>query len=171
MRRNYIKELKSLGYSYQRIASETGYSRDMISSIASGRRAMPKAGSDKYESIRNVSRRATYNEALDRGLPASVASDFRRKAPKEIKKFTGKHWKVESTITGTTEYQLAIIADFYSEKQQDYAYNLECYSNVYIKVRLALMLDECETFGRWKLGGSDWSIVKIHKQIITEIKP
>ena len=169
-KRNYIKELHDLGWSYRQIARETKLSLGGVHNIATGKAKLPKSTTERYERIRNVNRRATYAEARKRGLPSEVATKLRRELPKEVKKIAGKVWEVKETVTGVKEYQLTIVGDFYSEKQKAWAYDVKCYSAAHTEVDFPTMESECEANGQAQLGGSDWKLVKIKTRLITEIR-
>jgi transcriptional regulator with XRE-family HTH domain len=77
--RNYIDELKQLGYTTAAIAKETGYSKSTIQNLATGK-ARLSSGTAKYETIRNTSRRLAYRLARQTVTPAE-ASALRRRLP------------------------------------------------------------------------------------------
>lgn len=168
-KRNYISELHDFGYTYKRIAKETGYSKDMVASIAIGRRKLPKSGTKRYEDLRNACRRATFAFGRDRGLTSKYATELRRKVPEEVKKFKGAVWKVKGSKLGMNECILHVVGDFYSYKAEAWAYDIKCYSAAHAKLELELMIAECESQGQSQLGGTDWRLVKIKSYKIIDV--
>jgi IS30 family transposase len=168
--RRYLNELHDFGYSERRIAKETGISKSSVHRILKGTQKPPKSDTKQYEVMRNACRRAAYTRGRERGLPSKLATLLRRKEPTEVMKVKSKVWEVKQPSFEQTVYQMALVGDFYNAKLKAWAYDVECYSYAHIEVNIALMVKECEAQGQAQLGGSDWVLITIKKQIITEIK-
>jgi predicted transcriptional regulator len=78
--RDYIGELRDLGYTWQRIADESGLSSRTLRRIQSGA-AKLQSGTARYETIRNTSRRLAYQSAKAAGVSTRKAGDLRRALP------------------------------------------------------------------------------------------
>jgi uncharacterized protein YerC len=77
-KRDYIGELLNAGYTYKAIAKEAGISYQKLSSDYR-RYGGYKSNTEIYEKIRNLSRRAEYQKAREKGMSAAAASKSRRK--------------------------------------------------------------------------------------------
>jgi len=168
-RRNYIKELHELGLTYKQIAKETGYSKDMISSIAIGRRRLPKSDTKGYERIRNACRRATYAEARERGKESIIATKARRLRPEFVTKGIDKVWQPKKSTYPYNTYQLSLLGTFRNDKTQEIKEDIPCYSALHKVIDMPRMIDECEAFGQSQLGGSNWKMILHRNDKITQI--
>ena len=164
--RNYIAELKSTGVSYNKIAKQTDVSASTISRIARGEKLL-NSSSKLYKNVRNISRRAGYQEAKKAGYTSKEAHKRQRVFIKKdgYKKLdtpfthSTRHVKAKQD---TTVYQLWIKGLFRNIKTKKYAKS-EGFSYATSDIRDS-MLDEAINEARNKLGGTNWELVELYKK-------
>ena len=170
MRRQYLRELKDLGYSSADIARETGLSQSKLSRISRGARPLLST-SPEYEPLRNAVRRLSYRELIKGGLSPEDASarrrvitDPSRPAPVIRGSRTVHH---PHSKTATSRFQLRILGKFYNPKIKVTAFK-QGFSFAYQDVDYEVMEPEAVREAQSRLGSSNWILQQIlEREIIT----
>jgi len=168
--RNYIGELKKLGYSLKELAGESGLSQAQLSRIKTGKIPL-KSGTELYEKIRNTSRRLSYREARKAGLSSERATVERRiliNPERETRELTTRIREVKSK-QNTTRFQMRILGLFSNYKTKETKVQ-EGYSHAYLTIDKKTMVEEAVAEAQSRLGGSNWNLQRIIEQQITEYK-
>ena len=165
--RNYLAELKGRGYSFARLASETGVSSRQLSAFKSGKTKLTSS-LPAYEKIRNANRRLAYGEARSAGLSPERANISRRTMfDPRLKAIIRKSTRVVKAKAPTTRYQLRILGEFHNTKTK--ATRLQNgFSHAYIRIDNAVMEEEAVNDARFKLGGTNWELRRIIEREMTE---
>jgi len=163
--RDYIGELKKLGYNLKAISSETGLSQAKLSRIKSGK-AKLSSTMPEYEVIRNVSRRLSYHEARKAGLSSEKASASRRTLMSpEAETRESDSQRIVKSKQDTTRFQMRILGEFYNYKIHETKLS-QGFSHAYLEIDKKLMTEEAIAEAQSKLGGSNW---KLKRLIETEL--
>jgi len=167
--RNYVAELKQLGYSLKDISGEVGMSAAQLSRIKTGKIKL-QSGTKEYETIRNVSRRLSYREARKAGLTSSRASGERRTliSPERRTKESESVREVKSKQE-TTRYQMRILALFWNFKTKESQFS-QGFSHAYLTIDIDMMQEEAVSEAQSRLGGSNWKLQRIAEREIMEYR-
>lgn len=165
--RNYIAELRALGYSAGKIAEETGISRSTIGRIERGQIRL-RSGSDRYDALRNATRRAGYRAAVDAGISPEGARARRRTISNPdlpvVEIQTLKRVKFRQP---QTRWQLRILAEFWNP-DLDERRIMEGYSRAYRKYNEGQQMKEAIDNARGRLHGTNWLLVRLIEHEVME---
>ena len=165
--RNYIGELKGLGYTLKALSKETGISQAELSRFKTGVKKL-SSGSKDYETIRNTTRRLGYQEARAAGLTSERALATRRTITDPEKLISDMASKrIVKHKAETTRFQMRILGKFHNYKTGDTAIK-QGFSHAYTTINKKEMEAEAVAEAQSKLGGSNWKLQKILEREIIE---
>ena len=172
--RNYLAELKNLGYSLKSISHDTGISSASLSRIKSGIKPL-RSTMPEYEVIRNAVRRASYQAAREAGLTPRRATAERRALsridiqPETVKELYRNTIKEVKHKKDTTRYQLRLLGRFYNWKTKE-TKTSQGYSQAYSNIDIKLMHGEAVAEAQSHLGGSNWKLQRVIEQEMMEYR-
>ncbi|MBU1148373.1 MAG: hypothetical protein KKD11_08500 [Candidatus Omnitrophica bacterium] len=166
--RNYIAELKSLGFSTKELVEQTGFSASKLSRLKSGSQKL-HSGTADYEIIRNTSRRLAYKISR-KTESVEAASASRRALPNPVAEaIETRSVRVIKARQDTTRFQLKILAKFRNEKTKETRFQ-NGFSFAYLVIDKDIMTGEAVREAQSKLGGSNWLLQRIISRQIIEYK-
>lgn len=157
--RDYVEELKSIGYTAKAIAKQSGLS---INQIGQGF----KSGTPEYAAIRNTNRRLARQYARESGMSSKQADFYRRKIlnPDLTETVKNVTRKVKARYSqGVNQY--FIFGEFRNAKTKEkrFAYG---FTKTYKSKRKNKnkLITEAVQNARGKLGGTNWELIRIIEQ-------
>lgn len=153
--RNYIAELREAGLSWAELSQETGKSTRQLRRYLTGE-AKLRSGTESYETIRNTSRRVTYNLARESIGSKRAAGLRRRGLADELTEFSSI--RRVKTKEPSTHWQIRILGLFRKQGQTRFS---EGFSRAALKINEGEMIKQAVDDARFKLGSTGWELVRI----------
>lgn len=161
--RDYIGELKSIGFSIKAIAKQAG--------LTAARLLKPfKSGTKEYEAIRNTNRRLASEYLRQHGAtPAQVGKLRRAALNPEAKPLTKNIVRKIKSHYAQGFFQYYIYGEFhepvYGSRFPNVMYQYGFSSSYRRKVPVTeRLIKKCVENARGKLGGTNWQLIKILEQ-------